>query len=834
MKKQATSLVPLLAALTFAIVPSALLPSPASADWYWQNPLPVGDGLGHVVFVSATEGWTTSSGGRLLHTTDGGATWGSLNPEPGQSLRFKDGPGPGISFVGASNGWVIGTSGTMEEPAGAAIFSTTNGGASWTQTNIPGADYGIGIQFLDANHGWALIGTGTFPTSITGAVIRTTDGGGSWNTAHTTAAQEVVLYISFVSASEGWAVQDSVDASGDFVPPFKILHTTDGGSNWSTQFTASTGGEFEVIQFTDALNGWMCGSDARLMKTTNGGALWSDVTTCVDPGARNDALFFLDANTGWVAGNSGGGGGSSIARTTDGGSTWSCANPGLSYMVSDLWFEDATHGWAVAYGGGVARTTDGGDTWTVLSSNAASNTGRLESVAALDKFGGADLWAVGDFGDILHSGDGGAHWAVQGNAIKPLYGIAFASATQGLLVGDGATIRRTINGGAAWLPPANPVPIPPIPLFEVAYPSTGAAFAVGSSGTILNSSDGGDTWVNQTSTVALDLYSVFFRDASEGWAVGAFGVIVHTTNGGGTWAPQTSPTLASLNDIAFADATHGIAVGDNGTVLTTVDGGTTWDDHSILPLYFLQAVAMTSDLNAVAVGSSGSIYVTADGGTTWNRDVSGTDSWLSDIALVSQGNGLVVGEDQGVLSTSTAVAVEISLVDAETLPGSVKLRWYSPGGAGVVATLYRSEPGQDWAAVSTLRADGTGHLVYQDREVAPNRRYGYRLGVLDGDHETFLGEVWVNVPGELALSGVRPNPTSDAFEVGFSLESGAPASLDAFDLGGRRIEHRDVGSLGPGAHALRLGERTHLAPGVYVVQLTQGKRKLATKACVIR
>ncbi len=180
MKKQATSLVPLLAALTFAILPSALLPSPASADWYWQNPLPVGDGLGHVAFVSATEGWTTSSGGRLLHTTDGGATWSSLNPEPGQSLRFLDGPGPGLSFIGASNGWVIGVRGTMEEPGGAAIFSTTNGGASWTQTNVPASNYGIGIQFVDADNGWALTGAGTFPTSITGAVVRSTDGGGTW------------------------------------------------------------------------------------------------------------------------------------------------------------------------------------------------------------------------------------------------------------------------------------------------------------------------------------------------------------------------------------------------------------------------------------------------------------------------------------------------------------------------------------------------------------------------------------------------------------------------------------------------------------------------------
>ena len=50
------------------------------------------------------------------------------------------------------------------------------------------------------------------------------------------------------------------------------------------------------------------------------------------------------------------------------------------------------------------------------------------------------------------------------------------------------------------------------------------------------------------------------------------------------------------------------------------------------------------------------------------------------------------------------MAVEISLVDAQALPGSVELRWYSPGGAGVVAGGYAAweaernerQVGVDW------------------------------------------------------------------------------------------------------------------------------------------
>ncbi len=130
MKKMISSLVPLLAALTLAV-----LPSPAAAQWFWQNPLPVGDAIGHVRFVSATEGWATTSGGRILHTTNGGVSWSSQDPEPGETFRFIEGVGPGISFLDASNGWVIATRGTFEEPQGAALYKTTNGGASWQILN---------------------------------------------------------------------------------------------------------------------------------------------------------------------------------------------------------------------------------------------------------------------------------------------------------------------------------------------------------------------------------------------------------------------------------------------------------------------------------------------------------------------------------------------------------------------------------------------------------------------------------------------------------------------------------------------------------------------------
>jgi hypothetical protein len=70
--------------------------------------------------------------------------------------------------------------------------------------------------------------------------------------------------------------------------------------------------------------------------------------------------------------------------------------------------------------------------------------------------------------------------------------------------------------------------------------------------------------------------------------------------------------------------------------------------------------------------------------------------------------------------------------------------------------------------------------------------------------------------------------------VAFTLASTAPATLDVVDLGGRRIISRAVGSLGAGRHLVRLDEGSAVAPGLYLVRLTQGGQSLIRKACVVR
>jgi hypothetical protein len=182
-----------------------------------------------------------------------------------------------------------------------------------------------------------------------------------------------------------------------------------------------------------------------------------------------------------------------------------------------------------------------------------------------------------------------------------------------------------------------------------------------------------------------------------------------------------------------------------------------------------------------------------------------------------------------------ATATLATLVSGEFRDGAVRLAWYAAANSDLGAQLYRRTPTTGWQAIGRATADGAGYLRYTDEAVTSGTRYGYRLGILDGDQEVFAGEGWVEVPVvELALGGARPNPSQGAVTASFSLPSNAPARLDLVDLAGRLVTTRDVGSLGPGNHVIALTEGARLPPGVYRLRLSQGGVTRIASVVVIR
>jgi hypothetical protein len=86
---------------------------------------------------------------------------------------------------------------------------------------------------------------------------------------------------------------------------------------------------------------------------------------------------------------------------------------------------------------------------------------------------------------------------------------------------------------------------------------------------------------------------------------------------------------------------------------------------------------------------------------------------------------------------------------------------------------------------------------------------------------------------ELALK-IPANPTRSEIRVAFSLPNASPARLECFDLAGRMIAAREVGTLGPGSHFVTLASGRRLPPGAYVLRLSQGSRSRTARAVVLR
>jgi hypothetical protein len=80
---------------------------------------------------------------------------------------------------------------------------------------------------------------------------------------------------------------------------------------------------------------------------------------------------------------------------------------------------------------------------------------------------------------------------------------------------------------------------------------------------------------------------------------------------------------------------------------------------------------------------------------------------------------------------------------------------------------------------------------------------------------------------------VIPNPAYGPFTVRFTLSAPGAASVEIVDLLGRKMANRSA-VLGAGAYEWRMGAERRLAPGIYLVRLTQGGQRTVARACVLK
>ncbi len=304
----------------------------------------------------------------------------------------------GVIAVGDRVCWATGAGGT--------VLRTTDGGASWKSLNAPDgrtADFRDVHAFSDRTALILSVGAGELSR-----IYKTTDGGATWATSFQNHDPRGFLdAIAFWDEGHGIAQGDPVDGR------FQILTTDDGGMSWHPvplsamppalegegAFAAS--GTCLVVQGDH--NAWFCTGGAKLarvFRSTDRGQSWSVAETPVAAGTSSSGLFslaFRDAEHGVVVGGDykrTETGGRVIARTEDGGSTWKLPRgPGPGAFRSAVsYVPGASTSTLVAVGpSGADISNDDGETWKPLPGPG------FHAVSFAPEGAG---WAVGEAGRI--------------------------------------------------------------------------------------------------------------------------------------------------------------------------------------------------------------------------------------------------------------------------------------------------------------------------------------------------------------------------------------------------------------------------------------------------
>jgi len=337
---------------------------------------------------------------RVFRTIDCGHSWTDVTPQQ-LATRSRDGIIT-LTAVDSRHAWIA-TWVQNGTPTVAEIWRTSDGGASWERTDVQLRPQGnLSLFFLDRDRGWmaATVSGDRSKNNLKARLYSTTDGGASWTEVRSDASDGTVpvAAIAFLDRDHGWGVPEPT-FGGD------LYYTGDGGRSWSRRAIPSPDGFGGLVQaiglptFTDTRDGVLpvrLGSASvpfprpgqpaaarfDLYVTHDGGESWTPTTPLADVPAvsawTTPPSYGVLSATHWVVTTE-----SAMYTTMDAGRNWRAVSStmGLPPQRGPLYpsvvvvagaFPTDTAWWVVyEYLGctegcstyGILRTVDGGQTW---------------------------------------------------------------------------------------------------------------------------------------------------------------------------------------------------------------------------------------------------------------------------------------------------------------------------------------------------------------------------------------------------------------------------------------------------------------------------------------
>lgn len=271
-----------------------------------------------------------------------------------------------------------------------------------------------------------------------------------------------------------------------------------------------------------------------------------------------------------------------IIYSDDGGESWTHAVVPVSLMLTSVCFASPDLGWAVGHQGVILATTDRGETWQLQVEgrevarmrHAAAEAALAAQQRAFDSLpDDADVeeaqYALEDAEFALED----AEARLEDGIVSPLLRVACTGEQSAYALGSYGLVLRTRDGGASWQLVSGDFANPDGFHWYTMADAGGVTFVAGEGGLLNRSTDGGETW--ELLDAGYD--GSFFgglAPASGGMLLyGLRGNIFRTDDGGDTWRSVRAKSTSTLTGGAeLADGTI-VLVGANGAVLRSTDGG---------------------------------------------------------------------------------------------------------------------------------------------------------------------------------------------------------------------------------------------------------------------
>jgi len=292
---------------------------------------------------------------------------------------------------------------------------------------------------------------------------------------------------------------------------------------WSNQ-VSGTAVSLRTVKAVSDMVAWAAGTSGAVRKTTDGGATWTDANP--NPGVINGLIYnieAIDANNAWCTTSPAA---TFIYRTTNGGVNWTQVFTQDAGFINGIQFINANTGYAMGDPVGARwslwKSTDAGATWDSAGMYLPQAGAEAGWVGAFQVTPTGNVWFGTNNTRVYKSTNFGASYTFAATTgLVNSYSVYFNTASNGLA--GGTTILKSTDGGASYTGVGTP-------------PGTGNINGIQGKendfwyirGTgIYRSTNGGDNWT-QVHTVTGTGNFIDFTEAAGclvGWSVSSTGLI---------------------------------------------------------------------------------------------------------------------------------------------------------------------------------------------------------------------------------------------------------------------------------------------------------------------